>query len=173
MADEPHRISAAQRLVVIAVLCIASVAAALVAQHGFDMQPCPWCILQRVIFLLIALVCGVAALVASPRVRITFSGAALVLALSGVASAMFQHQVAAKSASCNLTLADKIITALGLESVAPALFGVTANCADAAVDLLGVPFEFWSLAMYVLIGAIAVWTLASLARRPPSLRRGG
>ena len=37
------------------VLPVAAVGAALITQHGLDMQPCPWCVLQRVIFLGIAL----------------------------------------------------------------------------------------------------------------------
>ena len=145
-----------------AVACVAAVGAALVAQHGFDMQPCPWCILQRVIFLAIAVVCVVAAAWPSRGARGALSAVALVLALCGVASAYYQHVVAAKQGSCNLTLADKIITALGLESLLPALFQVTANCADAAVSVLGVPFEYWSLALFVLLGLVAASTLGRL-----------
>jgi disulfide bond formation protein DsbB len=37
------------------------VGGALVSQHVFDMQPCPWCVLQRLIFVAIALVCLVGA----------------------------------------------------------------------------------------------------------------
>ena len=37
------------------VLPLAGVAVALLTQHALDMQPCPWCVLQRVIFLAIAL----------------------------------------------------------------------------------------------------------------------
>jgi len=158
------RISAAQRLAVVAALCIVSVALALVAQHGFDMQPCPWCILQRVIFLAIAVVCIAAALWPVRVARLVLTGVALALALGGVAAAIFQHEVAAKLGSCNLTMADKIITALGLETLFPALFRVTANCADAAVSVLGVPFEYWSLTMYVIVGVIALSALLRLLR---------
>ena len=42
-------------LLALALLCVAVVGAALVTQHVFDMLPCPWCILQRIIFLVIAL----------------------------------------------------------------------------------------------------------------------
>ena len=38
-------------LALAAAAALAAVAAALVTQHVFDMQPCPWCVLQRVIFL--------------------------------------------------------------------------------------------------------------------------
>ena len=38
----------------IALLCLAGVGIALVSQHVFDMQPCAWCVLQRLILLAIA-----------------------------------------------------------------------------------------------------------------------
>ena len=148
-------------LVGVAAACLAAVALALVAQHAFDMQPCPWCILQRLIYLLIALLCGVAAVLKGGAARIVAVVLAMALAVSGMAAAVFQHVVAAKSFSCNLTLADTIITALGLESLLPALFKVTATCADAAVSVLGVPFEYWSLALFA---AIALALVAWLAR---------
>jgi len=40
----------------IAGVALVAVAAALVSQHALDMQPCPWCVLQRLIFVAIALV---------------------------------------------------------------------------------------------------------------------
>jgi len=137
--------------------CIAALAGALVAQYVYDMRPCPWCILQRVIYILIALLCLLAA--AAPALRKAFAAVVLVFAGLGVASAVYQHVIAAKQFSCNLTLADKIITALGLETLMPALFQVTASCAEAAVSMLGVPFEYWSLALFVLLAAAALFVL--------------
>jgi disulfide bond formation protein DsbB len=140
----------------IAAACVVAVGAALVGQYGFDMQPCPWCILQRLIYLSLALVCIVAALVDGRGPRRALGGLALVLAGCGVAASIWQHVVAAKQFSCNLTLADNIITALRLESLLPALFQVTATCADAEVSMFGVPFEYWSLVLFVLLGAAIV-----------------
>ena len=37
-----------------AVLSVAAVAIAVIAQHYFDVRPCPWCVLQRGIFLVLA-----------------------------------------------------------------------------------------------------------------------
>ena len=165
MAVNLSRFTASQRLLVMALASLAGVAAALVAQHAFDMQPCPWCILQRVIYLAIALVCVVAAVWPSRGARIALSGLALILALLGGASAIYQHVAAAKQASCNLTLADKVITALGLESLLPALFQVTASCADAAVSVLGLPFEYWSLALFALLALLAASILGRLRTR--------
>jgi disulfide bond formation protein DsbB len=151
--------SSGRLLAGMALACLVAVAAALVAQHAFDMQPCPWCILQRVVFIVIALLCGVGALVASRGVRAGVAGVALLLALCGAAAALWQHFVAAKSASCNLTLADRIISALGLEALLPALFQVTASCADAVSTIVRVPFEFWSLGLFVLLALAATTVL--------------
>ncbi|MDE2276603.1 MAG: disulfide bond formation protein B [Burkholderiales bacterium] len=140
------------------VVSLAAVGAALVSQHGFDIMPCPWCILQRVIFVAIA----IAALPGLLPVRLLQRLAALLielLALAGAASALWQHFVAASSNSCDLTLADKLIRQLGLNELWPAVFQPYASCADAAVKLLGVPYEFYSLALFVLLAVAAGWSL--------------
>ncbi len=140
------------------VVALAAVGAALVSQHGFDILPCPWCILQRVIFVAVA----IAALPGLLPVRGLQRLAALLielLALAGAASALWQHFVAASSNSCDLTLADKLIRQLGLNELWPAVFQPYASCADAAVKLLGVPYEFYSLALFVLLAVAAGWSL--------------
>ena len=69
---------------------------------------------------------------------------------------LWQHFVAARSASCNLTLADRIVNATGLDALLPDVFEARASCADAAVVLLGVPYEFWSGALFGAIGVLMV-----------------
>ncbi|MCW5636261.1 MAG: disulfide bond formation protein B, partial [Rubrivivax sp.] len=89
------------------------------------------------------------------------------LALAGAAAALWQHFVAASSASCDLTLADRILSGTGLDMAMPQVFAAFASCADAKVRLLGVPYEFWSLALFAAIGIAAVmaWRAAAPARR--------
>ena len=137
----------------------AAVAAALVSQHVYGMEPCPWCVLQRLVFVAI----GVFALLglvwrgpAGTRVAGTF---ALMLAAAGLAAALWQHFVAAQSASCNLTLADRIVNATGLNAMLPGVFEARASCADAAASLLGVPYDFWSAALFAAIGVLMVVAL--------------
>jgi protein dithiol:quinone oxidoreductase len=147
----------------IVILCLGAVAAALVTQHGFDMQPCPWCVLQRLIFVGIAL----AALIGlvwrgRPGQRLSAAGM-FVLGLCGVAAALWQHFVAAASSSCKLTLAERIISGLSLDAVLPEIFQPRASCAEAAATLLGVPYEFYSLTLFMLISILA---LRSLVGRP-------
>jgi protein dithiol:quinone oxidoreductase len=149
----------------LAVGCLAAVGAALVSQYAFNMQPCPWCVLQRVIFLAIALVCIVGLIWRGAVGRPICAGLGLLLALCGVAAALWQHFQAAESASCNLTLADRIVSGwLGLDSLVPDVFSARASCSDAAVKLLGVPYDFWSLLLFAVI-AVATFQLA----RQPAL----
>ena len=137
-------------------LSLAAVGVALVSQHVFGMEPCPWCVLQRLIFVGIALACGVGLIWSSKTGQVLACALALVMSSSGVAAAVWQHFVASASNSCNLTLADKIISALKVDSLMPDVFSPRASCADAAVDLLGLPYEFWSFALFVLIGVMAI-----------------
>lgn len=149
-------------LVAIGLACLAAVGAALYAQHVLDMRPCPWCILQRLLFLVVAALALLGAMLRRPLRRVA-AGVVLLLAAAGVAAAVYQHEVAAKQHSCAFTFADQVLGALGVERLWPAVFAVTATCAEAAVSLLGVPFEYWSLALYLLVGAAALRVL--LARR--------
>jgi protein dithiol:quinone oxidoreductase len=147
-------------LIGIAGVALAAVAAALVTQHGFDMQPCPWCVLQRLIFVTIALVSTGGLAWRSALGQRSIALGLLLLCGAGIAAALWQHFVAAVSASCNLTLADRIMSASGLPGLLPGVFEARATCADAAVNLLGVPYEFWSLALFISLGAAAVGLLA-------------
>ncbi|MEO6361617.1 MAG: disulfide bond formation protein B [Caldimonas sp.] len=145
----------------VAVVSFAAVAVALVSQHRFGMEPCPWCVLQRLIFLAMAVfaLLGLAWRgAAGSRVAGTF---ALLLAAAGLASALWQQFVAAASASCKLTLADRIISATTLDTLLPDVFSARASCADAAVDLLGVPYALWAAALFVLCAAAMIRALRS------------
>jgi disulfide bond formation protein DsbB len=143
---------------------LGSVAVALWTQHVLGMQPCPWCVLQRLILTVIALVALLGLAWRAATGTVTTALLILGLSLSGVAAALWQHFVAAASDSCKLTLAERIISGLGLDGSLPEVFQPRASCADAAVKLFGVPYEFWSLALFVLIGLMALRLLAGARR---------
>lgn len=143
-------------LLAMAAVSVVAVGIALVSQHVFDMQPCPWCILQRIIYLAVATLCLIGAAVSAKLVRRGIGVLALLLALGGGASALYQDLVASKSVSCNLTFADKVISALGLDGALPPLLQVTANCSDAAVSVLGVPYAYWSLMLFIAMAAASI-----------------
>jgi protein dithiol:quinone oxidoreductase len=143
------------------IVCLAALAFALFAQHVWNMQPCPWCILQRMVFILLAVFCLLGATCRARAARgFTLLGA--FTAATGAGIAAYQSLVASKQLSCNLTAADKFINATGLNDLWPDLFSVRATCADAAAHkLLGIPFE---AASGVALLALGLW-LAYLALR--------
>ncbi len=157
MFTQPSKLPA-RALAGMAVASFAAVGVALVAQHQFGVKPCPWCVLQRALFLAIGAFALLGWLVQARR---GLRQAALVLVLmlcaAGLTAAVFQHEVASQSASCAMGLADRIVTQLGLEELWPAVFMITANCAEAAAyRLLGLPYELWSAALFTLLGLAAL-----------------
>ncbi len=146
-----------------AVVALAAVALALVSQHVYDMQPCAWCVLQRLIFIAIAAAALLAwALPANGQAQAPRrAGAALMLLLcaGGVAAALWQHFVAANAESCAFSPPERFIAWTGLDARFPEVFVAYASCADARVNLLGLPYEYWSLALFALLGAAALQVL--------------
>jgi disulfide bond formation protein DsbB len=149
---------------------LAALAVALVAQHAFDIQPCPWCVIQRIVLIAVAAVALLAALAAraAPRGAGVVGGVALLaLSAGGALAAWHQHTVAAKTLSCAFTWADRTLMSLQLDAWLPSLFKVGATCADASkATLLGLSFEVWGGAWFTLvaIGALASVVLASRRR---------
>lgn len=162
-------LTASRVLAFSALVSIAGVAAALVAQYQFDVKPCPWCVMQRGIFILIAVVSALGWIL--QRIGFARVLALLLTALLGVAglvSAGYQHEVASKLASCDMTFADRVLGALDLEARFPSVFMVTASCSEAsAYTLLGLPYEIWSGALFTLI---ALLSLLVLKRGAPGRR---
>jgi disulfide bond formation protein DsbB len=147
------------------VLPLLAVAGALYTQYRLDMQPCPWCVLQRLIFVAIALAALPGLLLRLPRVRRASAALFGVLGLCGVAAALWQHFVAASSTSCKQTLADQIVQGSGLSERWPEVFAAYASCADAAVKLFGVSYEFYSLALFALLAVLMTTQLLARGRR--------
>jgi disulfide bond formation protein DsbB len=147
-----------QVLVAVGLVSLAAVGVAAIAQYVFDMQPCPWCVLQRLIYILVGVLALVAAALPGLGRRL-FIGLALLATLCGLAAALWQQLHAVNEASCAMTLADRIMTGLQLDSLLPQLFTAYASCADAAVSVLGIPFAVWSCVLYVILALLLVWSL--------------
>lgn len=143
------------------VIGVAAITAAWASQRYLDMLPCAWCVLQRAQFAALAGVGLLGALLpGASLVRL----AALIntlLSLSGVAAGLWLHFKASSSTSCALTLADKIVSGLGLDGRWPDLFAPMASCADAAVDLFGVPYVFYAIGLFLVCTVLSISAWAS------------
>ena len=144
------------RLVLAAVgaVGVGALTLAAILQHAYGYEPCPWCVLQRLIVLAVAAVAllGAAAPPRWQRAAMAVAWVVVLLSMLGLASALYQHFVAAQTASCALTLADRIVGALGLPTWWPAMFEATARCDEADLPWLGVPFSFWGAITFLLTG---------------------
>lgn len=154
-------------LLAIAAASMAAIGAALFTQYAWGLQPCPWCVLQRAVFALLAIVALLGALLPA-LLQPLFALLSLLLAGLGLAAATWQHFVAAEQASCAMTLADRIMGGLGLDARWPEVFMATAACADKP-QLLGLPYEYWSGALFALLAVVSLWLLAT--RKAPERYR--
>ncbi len=143
----------------ISVLCAAGVGIALVSQHVFDLQPCAWCVFQRLIYLILAAVAAIGASSQGLIARLACAMLSLSLTIAGVLAAWFQAQVASQSFSCAQTLADLLMTQSGLETAMPALFGIYASCMEARVKVFGLEYAYWSLLLFVLLGLMVAFII--------------
>lgn len=149
-------------------LAAASVLAAVVLQHRFDMQPCAWCVLQRLAALAVVPV-GIVGLLAGGRMaRLLAALTGVLLSIAGLWAAGYQHLVAARTDACGLSLADRLIMALNLHDLAPWLFMPTARCDEANAPLLGVPFALWGAALFVATAALSGLAAAAAITSPRS-----
>lgn len=142
---------------------------ALVLQHGFDMQPCAWCNVQRAIYLLIGALALLALVTPGVVAPIVLALLGAGLALGGLVAAGFQHFVAAKSDTCGFSWADRVIYEARLDESMPWLFKATASCSEANLPLLGVPFALWSAALFIILFAILLRSALYRAPAPTTL----
>jgi protein dithiol:quinone oxidoreductase len=147
-----------RHLLALALVALGAIGVALVSQHHFDMQPCPWCIVQRLLYACIGTVCLVAAawpLDSSRRVQSVAALASIWASTAGAASALWQQLFAAKSSSCVRSMADVIVGLTQMDRLLPDLFQSRASCAEASVSLLGVPYAVWSLTLFLALSVAA------------------
>ena len=154
------KLSQRQLLNLIALLCLAAVIFALFSQHVLGMLPCAWCVLQRLIFLLIAAVCLLVNFSSSIIYHKALSLIAAALSISGIIAAWYQYSVASISFSCDMTFADVFMSRqTGLDAAVPWLFGIYATCMDAAVSLFGIEYAIWALLLFALIAILLILNL--------------
>jgi disulfide bond formation protein DsbB len=139
-------------LLVCAFLSFAAVGAALVSQHVFGMLPCAWCVLQRLLYLVLGVVCLAGA--GGLRLARGAAGIGAIIAVIGVTTAWHQYTVAAHMVSCEQTWADRFMVQSGLDGALVWLFGVMSTCMQASVELAGVQYVLWSLTLFVVLAAV-------------------
>ena len=141
-------------LLAIGTICLALVGAALYLQHVKYLLPCPLCVIQRYLFLAIALCCFIGALGDKPRLG---AGLGLAGALGGLAVVGKHLWVLAHPGfSCGIDPMETILNKIPTATALPWLFRADGLCEDARDTLLGLSIPQWSAIWFVLLtGALA------------------
>lgn len=156
------------------ILCIVLLAVALYMEHIMGLEPCPLCIVQRVVFIILGLI-SLAAMLHNPatsaasRKRPVASRVyGLLITLTGAFGAAIagrqvwlQHQPADQLPSCLPSL-DYMMDVLPFQEMLRLVFSGTADCAAVTWTFLGL-----SIAEYTLIAFVGyvVFGLVQLLRK--------
>jgi disulfide bond formation protein DsbB len=148
-------------------VCAGLVAFALYLQHARGLEPCPLCVLQRVIFLAIAGVALVGALFGMRRAAQIGAGLAVtLLALAGVGVAARQSWLQHFPPPIQECGADFyfLVDTTPLGQLLPALFSGTGDCAMRGWVFLHLSLAEWALVCFAAIAVLALWRSVSVAR---------
>ncbi len=138
-------------------------ASALILQYVLRQEPCPLCMVQRVIFIVIGVVFFIAALHNPKRIAVRlYSGLIVILALSGVAVASrhiwIQHLPKDQVPACGPGL-DFMLKNFPMADVWQELMHGSGECAAKGWTFLTLGIPEWSLISYLMLGLWATLIL--------------
>lgn len=150
-------------LLIVAAVSLGLVGFALYLQHQMGWAPCPLCVIQRYLFVLLALVCIITALLPASAARVG-SGVAALTALSGAGVAGWHVWVKANpTVSCGIDPLETALNRIPPAEWFPFLFKADGLCATPYPPILGLDTPQWSLLWFVVFASLLIW---ATARRP-------
>jgi disulfide bond formation protein DsbB len=150
----------------IGVGAVALVAASVVLTDLLELAPCPLCIFQRMLYLLLGLLALTAAV--WPRLRLAAGVLALAAGLGGLATAAYQSWIQAyppPALSCgpgNPGLIEQLVYWAGNQ--VPWLFTAWGECTSREWELLGLSIANWSAVAFLGFSVVLLFLLR-IARR--------
>ena len=154
--------------------CAGLIAFALYLQYYEHQDPCPLCLLQRLVFIVLMGVFLVAALHGPGRLGAMIYGG-LLLVTAGVGAAIaarhvwIQYLPPERVPECGPGI-EFTLRKYPLIQALEKIFAGTGQCAEAGWTFLGLTIAGWSLVWFIVLGGFAVY-LALLARRAAPARR--
>ncbi len=136
-----------------ALFCMGLLIYAAYLQHGPQFQqPCPLCVLQRYVYIGIALVAAMGAW----RNHYGYAVGVVAVALGGAALAAWQVAKGSTMKACQADPIGQFVNSLPTADWFPEYFFANGGCAD-RYDALGLPVPVWSLLCFVGIAVAAAW----------------
>lgn len=150
------------------VACAALLAFALYLQHVEQLDPCPWCVVQRLGFILVGLIALIGALHRpGPFGIAAYSFLGFAAAAAGAAAGGYHVWLQSdpvRAAKCVGSPVERILDQLELGRMIPPLLQYDGPCTLKPWSLAGLSIPEWSLAWFVLL-AIGFVAIPFLARR--------
>lgn len=136
-------------LIAIAIASFGLIGGALYFQLVEYMEPCPWCVIQRYLFIALGITCLIAAFL-PPKGSRRAAILALLFALGGVGAAGWHVWIKAHpSISCGLDPMETSLNHIFTAKLAPMLFRANGMCTDELEPFLGLQLPSWSLIWFV------------------------
>ena len=168
MNDKRMRFEPSARLIfaAVGVVCIALLSTAYFMQYGpGQQQPCPLCILQRYVYMAIAVLALFAATVGPKRVGAMWCAGVLgAFAATGAALAIWQVSKGDSMASCLSDPVGQFVYNLPMRAWWPEFLAAYGGCADKWPPIFGLSVPLWSLIWFAGLAAICEFTLLKLFR---------
>ncbi|MEO7399230.1 MAG: disulfide bond formation protein B [Polaromonas sp.] len=145
-------------LALVSLGCVALLAFGLYLQHVVGLEPCPMCIVQRYVLVLVAIVAGLTAF--TNRNSLLMGGASLLVLLAGfgafvAARQSFLQWYPPEISSCGRDFYGMIET-FPLKRAIPMIFKGSGDCTKVDWTFLGGSIANWSFVCFVVIGLIAL-----------------
>lgn len=151
---------------VIFLVCAGLLGYALYLQHWANLDPCPWCIVQRAGFVLVGLIALAGALHGpGVRGRVVYATGGLLASLAGAAAAAYHVYLQSdpvRAAKCVGSPVERILDQLQIGKLLPALLQYDGPCTLKPWSFLGLSIPEWSA---VWFGILALAFAAVLVRR--------
>jgi disulfide bond formation protein DsbB len=149
-------------LLVIAAVCFALIGEALYLQHVKEMLPCPLCVIQRYLFLGIAIFSLIGAF--ANKIR-ALGALALLCGLGGLGVvAKHLYVLAHPGFSCGIDPMETALNKIPTATMLPWLFHADGLCENARDTLFGLSIPQWSAVWFALLTVALVWVLARRSR---------
>ncbi|GGC10036.1 disulfide bond formation protein B [Pseudoduganella buxea] len=148
-----------------AAVCLLLIGAALYLQHVKDLLPCPLCVIQRYLFLAVAIGCLVGAFGRKPKLGAGIGLAAAVGGLGVVGKHLYV--LANPGFSCGIDPMETMLNKIPTATYMPWLFQADGLCENATDGLLGLSIPQWSAVWFVILTGVMIWVLV----RNPEPRR--
>jgi len=155
-------------LLLLGILSAILIIAALILQSWKNLNPCPLCIFQRILLMLLSIVAlSGAALPGKERLYRGFGAALALIALGGFSVALYQSAMQARPdlvPECSYTdpgLIEQFVNWIGMLALDSAflseLFLATGLCSSQEWVFLGLSMANWSAASFLFFAALALW----------------